>query len=607
MKHRLPQLLQGAHRFIQRLAASSYGQRLRQRAWMLGIVLLTQLLLSFSALLYTYSQGVVSLGHLLLLVPYTLLHSGSWAIFFWVLAALPSKRWSTSVVVGGLLLLAVGLYLAEMVLFQEYHTLYNVDLALLMLSTNSREAAELFSILHGGSFVWAGVGLLLASGVGSFAGHRLVRAICLERLLRVALVEMLVGELLLLPVAYSHFSSRVIPSTYTTSFERALLSTGYGYLLSLKVEKRYAAMMHLEGLEDLTVADAPFDAPVDVVLVLGESTRRDYMHCYGYPLPNTPGIDSLVADSSVILFRNVLAPATTTNYSCQRTLTYYTNTEAQKEWYDYPNLLATLSRAGWATAWVTNQETTGIYSVSRIFSPFADIRCERHAGAAGRVDTSVAGLDDLGDAYDTALLPMLQTYDSLPDSLRQRAPRGLFEVVHLMGAHFDYAKRYPQGYARFKPADLPRKLGGEKDQVVASYVNSLYFGDHVFTEIAKRYRERPALIFFISDHGEILYDDPQNPEFYGHNPYMVTPGAVQVPFLVYMTPSLRQQYPAILEKLRAAQGRRISADLLTHTLTSLLGIHTRYNDPHLDFLSSEYDDHRKRIVTETEGASVNFD
>ena len=80
----------------------------------------------------------------------------------------------------------------------------------------------------------------------------------------------------------------------------------------------------------------------------------------------------------MVLFRDVLAPATTTNYSCQRTLTFYTNVEAKEEWYSYPNLLSAVSRAGYATAWITNQETTGIYSVSRIFSPFADIVRERN-------------------------------------------------------------------------------------------------------------------------------------------------------------------------------------------------------------------------------------
>lgn len=589
------------------LVASSYGNRLRQRAWILGLVFTTQLLLSFSALYHTYSIGISTGGRTLALIPYMLLHSASWGIMLWSLLAYPAKRWSTGLVGSILLLVTIGLYVVEMILFQEYRTLYNVDLALLMLSTNSREAGELFSILHVSSFVWTGIGLLF-SGISAHIAQKIIQRIKNQRRLWIyASCIWFVGAFALLPAAYAHMDSRVIPSSYTTGYERAMLSTAYGYLLSLKVEKRYAAMAKLEGLKDLRVENAPFDEPVHIILVLGESTRRDYLRCYGYPLANTPGIDSLMADSSLITFTDVIAPATTTNYSCQRTLTYYTNVEAQHEWYDYPNLLATLGRAGWATAWITNQEATGIYSVSRIFSPFANIVRENYGVNNGLIDTSEHALDDLDNAYDTALLPLLETYNHLPDSLRKQYPRGIFEVVHLMGAHFDYSKRYPTSFAHFSPKDLPHQLGGNKDQIVASYVNSVFFTDYVFTQIANFYSKQAALVIYMSDHGEILYDDPQNPEYFGHNPYMVTPGAIQIPFFVYLSPSLKQRYPDIYEVFNRARHQRISSDLFTHTLTDFLGIKSQYSNSKLNFLSEDYDPSRKRIVTATEADSFEVD
>ena len=597
------------HRLINslhRLSKSPYAQRLKDRSWVFGLVFLTQLLLSGYASYSSYNIGVTSLERVLSLIPYMIVHSGGWAVALWGIMAWPRKR-IPSVLLGGLLLaIIVGFYMIEAILLQEYHTLYNVDLALLLLSTSTREAKESFSILHASSFVWSIVGLLLAS-LGGYLIGRWIKRCHFYHVVWGALLLLIGGGGVILPFAYQHLDSRVIPSSYTTSYERAILSTTYGYLLSKKVEKRYAAMSRLEGLESLTVESSPFDEPIDIVFVLGESTRRDYMHCYGYPLPNTPGIDSLLADSSLILFKDVTAPATTTNYSCQRTLTYYTNGEGTKEWYDYPNLLGTLQRAGWATAWVTNQETTGIYAASRIFSPFADVLRECHGGASGKLDTSEHALDDLGGAYDTSVLPLLQTYSGLPDSLRQKKPRGLFEVVHLMGAHFDYAKRFPPSFARLRPQDLPRKLDNKKGQVVANYVNCVYFTDYVFTEIVKRYAHRPTLVFFLSDHGEILYDNPKEPNYYGHNPYMITPGAIEVPFLVYLSPSLKAKYPAVQKLFSRAKDLRISADLLTHTLTSFLGIRTRYTDPRLDFLSPGYDPQRKRMVTATEAESFEVD
>ena len=175
-----------------------------------------------------------------------------------------------------------------------------------------------------------------------------------------------------------------------------------------------------------------------------------------------------------------------------------------------------------------------------------------------------------------------------------------------MGSHFDYAKRFPDEFARFKASDLPRRLGEDKDRVVANYLNSIYYTDYVIKLIVQHYAQKPTLIFYMSDHGEILYDNPEDPDFYGHSPYAITSSAVSIPFMVYMSPSLKQQYPQLLTLFKEAQNRRISSDLLTHTLTSFLGIKTRFNTPKLNFLGAQYNESRPRMVTATEGGTFEF-
>ena len=46
---------------------------------------------------------------------------------------------------------------------------------------------------------------------------------------------------------------------------------------------------------------------VTVVVVLGESMRRNYMHCYGYPLENTPYADSLIQAKELVAFTDVVS------------------------------------------------------------------------------------------------------------------------------------------------------------------------------------------------------------------------------------------------------------------------------------------------------------
>lgn len=173
--------------------------------------------------------------------------------------------------------------------------------------------------------------------------------------------------------------------------------------------------------------------------------------------------------------------------------------------------------------------------------------------------------------------------------------------------HFDYSKRYPESFARFTPQDLPRRLGGKKDDIICSYLNSIYFTDHVFSEIVKHYQGSPTLIIYLSDHGEILYDDPKDPEFFGHSPYSITKSAVSIPLMFYLSPELQSLYPHLRQMFVDAKGKRLSTDLMTHALTSFLGIQTRYSDPKLNFLSPSYDESRKRMVTATEGGSFVYE
>ena len=57
---------------------------------------------------------------------------------------------------------------------------------------------------------------------------------------------------------------------------------------------------------------------VTVVVVLGESMRRNYMHCYGYPLENTPKQDSLVKTGDLVLFSDAISSAAWTTGRSRR-------------------------------------------------------------------------------------------------------------------------------------------------------------------------------------------------------------------------------------------------------------------------------------------------
>ena len=91
----------------------------------------------------------------------------------------------------------------------------------------------------------------------------------------------------------------------------------------------------------------------------------------------------------------------------------------------------------------------------------------------------------------------------------------------------------------------------------------------------RAYRKRPALLVYVSDHGETLYDDPAHPEQFGHGGRPSVEQA-DVPFAVMLTPAFRETYPELSQRLFAARFRPISTAWLTNTLTLTVGIRTRY-------------------------------
>ena len=111
-------------------------------------------------------------------------------------------------------------------------------------------------------------------------------------------------------------------------------------------------------------------------------------------------------------------------------------------------------------------------------------------------------------------------------------------------------------------------------------------------EIIQRYREENALIIYLSDHGDALFDE-NYPELMGH---ALVPRPVEIPLFVYFSPQLRKERPDLWRQLSRQRDKRILSDLLTHALVDLLGIHTEYTQPRFNFFAPTYDDRRQRIV-----------
>lgn len=567
---------------LQRMNRSAYVGRLAKTFPIFAFILILQLFLSVHLL----GEGpVMQMGTRAFLQIWAVstFRSLFWAALAWALVAWPRTKGWRRFVSGSVVIFISVFHLFESYLLGKYGEGYTFSVVTILMATTVAESREyLTTILSPGDFL-RGLAEIVASCLLAFW---LPKRVCSKAL--IAKAERLLPALLIvvglaglcnltisMPRVYSYVSRSGTPLDATLSpIDRLLWNTGLVYAETSKIQAKMSEIEKID-LGHLEVQE-PYGR-INVVVVIGESLRRDYMHCYGYPLENTPRLDSLIADGAMIAYSDVISPAAGTVESLTKVLTYL-SLDSQGTWYDYPSLTNVLLRSGYDTYWVSNQEVTGEY-----VQPVNVIA--RMAGSLRYVKmrTSASDWKPLEDSgYDMEVFPYLHKSDSLRG-------KSVVQFVHLIGCHTDYAQRYPNSHARFSSKDI--SASGDK-KCIADYVNSIYYNDDVVASIAEYYREEKTILFYFSDHGESMFDVPDKPNFFGHG--LALKSNVEIPFMVYVSPKLRKEFPDLYERIVRYKDRPIVNDLFTNSLLGLLGITSKYSNEKLEFFSDGYDATRPR-------------
>ena len=244
-----------------------------------------------------------------------------------------------------------------------------------------------------------------------------------------------------------------------------------------------------------------------------------------------------------------------------RTLFSFYDKGAAGMWYDYGNLFDILRAAGIHTAWLSNQESSGFYgSIGRTLAS----RCDEQVFTSHLSHTI-----DLSERYDEEVLPLLD--DALAgDSRTEMATQSDFFVVHLMGAHEDFKRRYPASFARFTAAD---ETGGAKEdaasrQIRAEYDNAVLYDDHIVDAIIQRVEDQDAVVIFLSDHGEEVNDVR---ELVGHGDESSS-WQHDVPMVIWTSTKFRANHAEDVRRIQVAKDHAWQSDEMVHTVLDLLKI-----------------------------------
>ncbi|GAA7418433.1 hypothetical protein ID0985_14010 [Helicobacter pylori] len=317
----------------------------------------------------------------------------------------------------------------------------------------------------------------------------------------------------------------------------------------------------------------------NVVLVIGESASRNFMQLYGYSVPNNPLLSGLANErereresNNLLVFSDVISKEAHTS-NVFESLLNYSNAETNKPWYHYHNMIDIFKRSHYETFWLEKQINDQWAITQNLVS--------------NRSKNRYYILGDYG-AYDEELVKFYTK------NVQPRLKSKNFIVFHLIGSHSWYSDRFPKSFAKFKTSDLDFSnlhANSDKDkQIVADYVNSLYYNDSVLNEIFNLFKDKDAIVFYLSDHAQDMFESGST---YGHR---CSKAGLEIPFMIYVSDIFKEKHPEKVKLIKNALNKPFMSDDLIHSLLPLVGIHTKDEIESKNLFSPQFDAQRKRIV-----------
>lgn len=334
----------------------------------------------------------------------------------------------------------------------------------------------------------------------------------------------------------------------------------------------------------------------EIVLVIGESYNKHHSQLYGYDKPTTPRQMAMAADSSLVVFTDVVASWNLTSFVFKHMLSLWAVGE-EGEWCDEPLFPEVFRKAGYQVDFLTNQfqpkAKDAVYDFSGGFflndPDFSKRQFDTRNNRTYRYD------ETLLKAYDA-----LNQRDKSRDSLETSKIHGRLTILHLMGSHVDYRARYPKQRQYFTPSMYQRpELTDKQRRILSDYDNSLRYNDSILWAITQRFMDKDAVVIYVPDHAEEIFDG--KPYIYGRMhganiDYRLARNEMEIPFWIWGSPRYIERHPYGWEAIQDAKDRPLMTDVLPHLLLYLGGISTPLYHPELNVITPEYNTRRPRIL-----------
>ncbi len=291
-----------------------------------------------------------------------------------------------------------------------------------------------------------------------------------------------------------------------------------------------------------------------VVFILGETARWDHMGLLGYQRDTTP---QLSKERNLVAFRGQSCDTSTKlSMRCMFVREGGAENNPQRTLKEQ-NIFNVLRSLGFTSELFAMQSEVWFYnSINANNYSFREmIASEEH---------------NEGKSVDDMLL-----VDEVKGSLA-RYPKGKHLIVlHTKGSHYLYSMRYPRSYARYQPECMGVDASCSREQLINAFDNSVLYTDTFIKNVLDQVRDKKALVFYASDHGESI---DENYHLHGTPRDVAPPEQFRSPMLVWASDKFlaQPQNTQLFEQLKAQQrvGATHRHEALFDSILGCLGYHS---------------------------------
>lgn len=375
---------------------------------------------------------------------------------------------------------------------------------------------------------------------------------------------------------------------------RLAFSVYSNHLASQQVDKCVAASKRV------VVDSCSFRSPT-IVLIIGESYSKAHCQLYGYPQKDTPRQRRLERGGWLTKFNDVVSCWNLTSFVFKNVLSMHVVGD-KGEWCDYPLFPELFRKAGYQVTFLTNQfllaAGQAVYDFSGGFFLNDPVLSKAQFDLR---NTSLHRFDE----------GLLSDYDNFLNEGKINLKGNNLIIFHLIGQHVSYNTRYPKDRAKWHADDykeLRPDIAGDhyRRRMIAAYDNACLYNDSIVTQIVKRFEDKDAIVVYMPDHGEEIFEPGRDIICRNHSATVDWPLAhyeFEVPFWIWCSRKYAHREPEVFKAIKDAKNRRFMTDALPHMMVWLAGISSKdYNDKY-NLLSPNYDESRPRVLKN----SVDYD